>query len=105
MKTGAEPKRNDSPPVILGYTLQPPGELGPTGFHGSSFVGGAVVLLPLRIPFRVTSTAAWGNNDAGRNRNAGRGVGNCLGCRGSRMSSSEEAGTWEETGAAGVKVV
>lgn len=61
--------------------------------------------LLLYIPFPVVDFAVGKNNDAGRNRSQGRSRGSCLGFRISRMSSSEEAGTWEETSAAGVKMV
>jgi hypothetical protein len=104
-KTGAVPKRNDSPPVVVCHISQPPGELGAIGFHSAIFPGKTVAPLPLRIPLPEADAALCQNNDAGRNRSQGRGVGGCLGCRVSRMSSSEEAGTWEETGAAGVKGV
>jgi|WetSurMetagenome_2_1015567.scaffolds.fasta_scaffold84538_2 hypothetical protein len=61
--------------------------------------------MPLHILFGVASAAAGHNNDTGRNCTLGGSVGRCLGCRVSRMSSWEEAGTWEETSAAGVKVI
>jgi hypothetical protein len=64
-----------------------------------------MVLPSVRFPLRIAAAAGCRKNDAGRNRTQGRSVGSCLGCRVSRMSSSVEAGTWEETSAAGVKLV
>jgi hypothetical protein len=103
--TGPVPKRNESPPIVVRHASQPPGDLRAIGFHNANFPGEPVVRLPLRIPFHVADAAVCQSNDADRNRSQGWGVGNCLGFRVSRMSSSEEAGTWEETGAADVKVV
>jgi hypothetical protein len=35
IETGPAPKRNESPPIVVCHALQPPGDLGASGFHSA----------------------------------------------------------------------